>query len=65
MLAAADAACAHTAARRLRRVVNGTGVILHTNLGRAPLPRSVWESAAAVNTGYSTLEMDITTGRLQ
>ena len=63
VLAAADEACARTAARRLRRVVNGTGVILHTNLGRAPLPRSVWESAAAVNTGYSTLEMDIATGR--
>ena len=63
VLAAADAACARIAARRLRRVVNGTGVILHTNLGRAPLPRSVWESAAAVNTGYSTLEMDIATGR--
>jgi L-seryl-tRNA(Ser) seleniumtransferase len=63
VLAAVDAACARTAARRLRRVVNATGVILHTNLGRAPLPRSVWESAAAVNAGYSTLEMDIATGR--
>jgi L-seryl-tRNA(Ser) seleniumtransferase len=63
VLAAADAACARAARRRLRRVVNATGVILHTNLGRAPLPRSVWETAAAVNTGYSTLEMDIETGR--
>ena len=61
--AAVDAACARTAARRLRRVINATGVILHTNLGRAPLPREVWEAAAAVNTGYSTLEMDIRTGR--
>jgi L-seryl-tRNA(Ser) seleniumtransferase len=63
VLAAVDAACARTAGRQLRRVVNATGVILHTNLGRAPLPRTVWESAAAVNTGYSTLEMDIETGR--
>ncbi len=63
VLAAVDAGCARTAGRRLRRVVNATGVILHTNLGRAPLPRTVWESAAAVNTGYSTLEMDIETGR--
>jgi L-seryl-tRNA(Ser) seleniumtransferase len=61
--AAAEAACARIAARRLRRVINATGVILHTNLGRAPLPRTVWESAAAVNTGYATLEMDIATGR--
>jgi L-seryl-tRNA(Ser) seleniumtransferase len=63
VLAAVDAACARTAGRRLRRVVNATGVILHTNLGRAPLPRTVWESSAAVNTGYSTLEMDVGTGR--
>jgi L-seryl-tRNA(Ser) seleniumtransferase len=63
VVAAAEAACTRTAARRLRRVVNATGVILHTNLGRAPLPREVWEAAAAVNTGYSTLEMDIATGR--
>jgi L-seryl-tRNA(Ser) seleniumtransferase len=63
VLAAVDAACARTAGRRLRNVVNATGVILHTNLGRAPLPQAVWEAAAAVNTGYSTLEMDIGTGR--
>ena len=63
IVAAAEAACARTAARRLRRVINATGIILHTNLGRAPLPREAWESAAAVNTGYSTLEMDIATGR--
>jgi len=63
IVAAVEAACARTAARRLRRVINATGIILHTNLGRAPLPRAAWESAAAVHTGYSTLEMDITTGR--
>jgi L-seryl-tRNA(Ser) seleniumtransferase len=57
------AACASAASRRLRRVINGTGIILHTNLGRAPLPRAVWEAAAPVNTGYSTLEMDIRSGR--
>jgi len=60
---AAEAACARAAARRLRRVINATGIILHTNLGRAPLPNKVWEAAAAVNTGYATLEMDIGTGR--
>jgi L-seryl-tRNA(Ser) seleniumtransferase len=58
-----EAACASAASRRLRRVINGTGIILHTNLGRAPLPRAVWEAAAPVNTGYSTLEMDIRSGR--
>ncbi len=63
VLDAVDRACAAVAARRLRRVINATGIILHTNLGRAPLPPRVWEAAAAVNTGYSTLEMDIRTGR--
>jgi L-seryl-tRNA(Ser) seleniumtransferase len=60
---AAEAACARAAARRLRRVINATGIILHTNLGRAPLPSEVWAAAAEVNTGYSTLEMDIVTGK--
>lgn len=41
----------------LRRVINATGVILHTNLGRAPLPR------AASVTGYSNLEFDLQTGK--
>lgn len=41
----------------LRRVINATGVILHTNLGRAPLP------ALAAPQGYSNLEYDLDTGR--
>ncbi len=63
LFSALGEACARAASRRLRRVINGTGIILHTNLGRAPLPREVWDSAAAVNTGYSTLELDLATGR--
>lgn len=42
----------------LRRVLNATGVVLHTNLGRAPLARRALERATAVATGYSTLELD-------
>ena len=46
----------------LRPVVNATGVILHTNLGRAPLARGAIEHLAAVAKGYSNLEFDLATG---
>jgi len=42
----------------LKRVVNATGVILHTNLGRAPLAAASLASIAAIAGGYSTLEYD-------
>src|SRR2546425_3292847 len=50
------------AAPRIRRVINASGVILHTNLGRAPLARSAVD-ALAVAGGYSNLELDLETGR--
>src|SRR5664280_1616145 len=40
----------------LRPVINATGVILHTNLGRAPLSRAALEHLAEVSEGYSNLE---------
>lgn len=43
-----------------RAVVNGTGVVLHTNLGRAPLGS---DAGARVSAGYSVVEMDLATGR--
>jgi L-seryl-tRNA(Ser) seleniumtransferase len=46
----------------LRRVVNATGVILHTNLGRAPLAASAREAVARAAEGYSNLELDLETG---
>ncbi len=46
----------------LRRVINATGVILHTNLGRAPLSRAAQAAAAETATGYSTLEIDLADG---
>ena len=48
---------------RLRPVVNATGVILHTNLGRAPLAAAAVEAAALIAGRYSTLEFDPQTGR--
>src|SRR5689334_17363501 len=47
----------------LRRVINATGVILHTNLGRAPLSRSAIEHISEVAGDYSNLELDLETGR--
>lgn len=46
----------------LRRVVNATGVLLHTNLGRAPLADAAAKAVADVAAGYSTLELDLSTG---
>lgn len=47
----------------LTSVINATGVILHTNLGRAPLSQAALHAAQSVASGYSTLEYDLTKGR--
>ncbi len=46
----------------LRRVLNATGVIVHTNLGRAPLPEAALERVRDVGRGYSNLEYDLAEG---
>ena len=46
----------------LRPVINATGVIIHTNLGRAPLSESAIEAMTAVSRGYSNLEFDLESG---
>jgi L-seryl-tRNA(Ser) seleniumtransferase len=46
----------------LRRVLNATGVIVHTNLGRAPLPASAQEALVGAATGYSNLELELVSG---
>jgi L-seryl-tRNA(Ser) seleniumtransferase len=58
----ADRAAAWTAPT-LRRVINATGVLLHTNLGRAPLPAAAQEAVTRAMAGYANLEMDLATGR--
>ena len=49
-------------APRLRRVINATGVIVHTNLGRAPLAEAALAQVAAAARGYSNLEYDVAAG---
>ncbi len=47
----------------LRRVINATGVVLHTNLGRAPLAEAARAAMARIGPGYSNLELDLEQGR--
>ena len=46
-----------------RQVINATGVIVHTNLGRAPLSQSAIDAMTQAARGYTDLEMDLSTGR--
>ncbi len=52
----------NAAAYFLRPVINATGVILHTNLGRAPLSQAALQHIAAIAQGYSNVEFDLATG---
>lgn len=47
----------------LRRVINATGIVLHTGLGRAPLAREAIEAITEVAAGYCNLELDLASGR--
>ena len=49
--------------RRLRRMLNATGIFLHTNLGRAPLPPSVAQQVPQLLDAYCDLEIERETGR--
>ncbi|HLQ60486.1 MAG TPA: L-seryl-tRNA(Sec) selenium transferase [Candidatus Acidoferrales bacterium] len=62
-LAAVEARLAGWTAPRLRRVINATGVILHTNLGRAPLSAAAVAAVQEAAAGYGNLELDLKTGR--
>ncbi len=57
-----EKACKTEQVAEVSRVINATGVILHTNLGRAPLSASARDALARHAAGYCALEYDLTTG---
>lgn len=62
ILSAAEAWLEERGRPSLDRVLNGTGVVLHTNLGRAPLGEAALEAMERVGRGYSNLEYDLEAG---
>ena len=62
-LALVEASLRSLLATSLRRVINASGVVIHTNLGRAPLSRSATAAVSETAAGYSNLELDLASGR--
>lgn len=52
----------HAQMPSLRRVINGSGIVIHTNLGRSPLPQAAEAALMETAWGYSNLEFDLQTG---
>ncbi|MCL6269506.1 L-seryl-tRNA(Sec) selenium transferase [Sansalvadorimonas sp. 2012CJ34-2] len=48
---------------RQTRVINATGTVIHTNLGRSPISPELWDAVSEVNTGYSNLEISLAKGK--
>src|SRR5262245_7219677 len=66
LLAVAERVAAHlrdTARPKLRPVINATGIVLHTNLGRAPIAEAAARAAADAAKGYLNLELDLASGQ--
>lgn len=49
--------------RKIQRVINATGIVIHTNLGRVPMAEVAVEAAAQAARNYTNLEMDLETGK--
>jgi len=63
LLARVDSLLAEWTRPSLQTVINASGVILHTNLGRAPLSRAAIHAMQSVALGYSNLEFDLSSGK--
>ena len=50
-------------ANSLRKVINGTGVVIHTNLGRSPLSKEMFSALELLHDSYVNLELDLESGR--
>ena len=61
-VAAVGVSLASATASTLRRVINASGVIIHTNLGRSPIDPLLWSEASGIVSGYSNLEFDLEEG---
>jgi L-seryl-tRNA(Ser) seleniumtransferase len=61
-VSAMQTALSSVTASTLRRVINGSGVIIHTNLGRSPIDAHLWQRAGDVVEGYSNIEFDLQEG---
>ncbi|HHP5403680.1 TPA: L-seryl-tRNA(Sec) selenium transferase [Aeromonas veronii] len=55
--------CRQQLRQRQTRVINATGTLVHTNLGRSPLSHELWDEVRDLNTGYNNLELDLATGK--
>ncbi|MBD1577982.1 L-seryl-tRNA(Sec) selenium transferase [Vibrio sp. S11_S32] len=49
--------------KKLQRVINATGTVIHTNLGRSPIDAEIWDSVRDINTGYNNLELQVESGK--
>jgi len=63
VLTAVIKVCEVQQCKRQMRVLNATGIAVHTNLGRSPIATELWDSVREVNTGYSNLELELATGK--
>ena len=57
------ASLSYHCSQRLQRVINATGILVHTNFGRSPIPTTVWQEAQELVTHYSNLEVNLQNGK--